>query len=78
MGIQKAQRYCRNDNRLVLAERQTPSRILHLLLTLVTAGLWLVVWVPLELFAPAAYRCPACGEKCEPVTRKIRRQLASH
>lgn len=78
MGVQKAQRYCPNDNRLVLAEREVPNRVFHLLLSVLTAGIWLIVWVPLELMAPARYRCPICGEKCEPVTRKIRRQLTSN
>lgn len=48
---------------MVLAERQTPSRVLHLLLSVVTAGIWLPVWVVIEVVAPGSYQCPRCGAK---------------
>jgi len=63
MGIEKSRRYCPDDDAMVLAERQTPNDILHLLLTLVTVGLWLPVWVLVSVFGRTAYRCPHCGEK---------------
>jgi hypothetical protein len=37
--------------------------VLHLLLTLITFGLWLPVWVLLAVFgAFKPYRCTVCGE----------------
>lgn len=43
----------------VRAEKQKANHILHLLLTLVTGGLWAFVW--LEASFRGKYRCPTCG-----------------
>lgn len=45
---------------MVLAERQTPNHILHLLLSIVTAGLWLIVWA-LMILSVGRFKCPHCG-----------------
>lgn len=63
MGIQKRQQYCPEHKQLVLAERGTPNRVLHLLLSLVTFGLWVPIWILIELFQSPAFRCPMCGTK---------------
>lgn len=60
MGIKKAQRFCPNEQKLVLGEKKTPNHVLHLLLTIVTAGFWLPIWVLLAIW-PRPYRCPSCG-----------------
>src|SRR5690606_24840972 len=60
MAIKKMQRYCLTHG-LVLAEKNTPNHILHLLLTLVTVGFWIPVWIAAELFSGRP-RCPHCGE----------------
>ena len=62
MGIQTAQRLCRTCDKLVLAQRQTPNHVLHLLLTLITAGLWLIVWLFLSIKG-SPWRCPNCGSR---------------
>jgi len=46
----------------VYATANTPNHILHLLLTLVTFGVWLVVWIALTVM-PKSYRCPQCGQR---------------
>ncbi|WP_128292007.1 MULTISPECIES: hypothetical protein [Afifella] len=62
MGTKHAQRYCPQCSRTVLAQKQTPTHILHLLLSIVTGGLWLVVWFVLAAVASErSYRCPICG-----------------
>ena len=44
-------------------EKSGPSHILHLILALVTAGIWLPVWVLLCVFnSLKPYRCRFCGE----------------
>ena len=64
MGTAKLRRYCPEDDRMVLAERQTPNHILHLLLTIISAGMWLIVWIPVAIVNDFnAYRCPICGGK---------------
>jgi len=61
LGTKKDQRYCPNDDAMVLAEKRTPNHILHLLLSIVTGGLWLLVWLFLSL-RPQPYLCARCGE----------------
>lgn len=61
MGIAKARRYCPEEEKMVLAQKQTPNHILHLLLTLVTFGAWAIVWAIVAVSAPGRYRCPSCG-----------------
>lgn len=59
--MQKKRMFCREDVAMVLAERQTPNHILHLLLSVVTAGFWLPVWLLVALIGSGAYKCPNCG-----------------
>lgn len=62
MGIQKQRRYCPEDDRMVLAEKETPNDLLHLVLSLLTVGVWILVWLALSVgskFSP--WRCPVCG-----------------
>lgn len=52
--------FCPDCNRNVLYRRTGPNHILHLLLSVITAGLWLPVWFVLTLLQKP-YRCPNCG-----------------
>lgn len=61
MGTVTASRYCDDCSKHVLAVRQTPNHILHLLLTLVTCGLWGIIWIGVSIGADKTYRCPNCG-----------------
>lgn len=64
MGIAKKRRYCPDDDRMVLAEKQTPNHILHLLLSVVTVGFWIPVWLLVAIGSDlGTYRCPVCGGK---------------
>ncbi|SMQ65854.1 hypothetical protein SAMN06295905_1333 [Devosia lucknowensis] len=38
MGVRKKRRYCPEDDRMVLAEKETPNHLLHLVLSVVTLG----------------------------------------
>ena len=54
--------YCPLCQRQVLARRNPASGILHLLLSLVTAGLWLPVWFFVATSRRAlTHFCPNCG-----------------
>lgn len=62
MNFQINQRYCPTCGRRVLGIRERPNHILHLLLSVVTAGLWLIVWLFLGLsYAKEPWHCPYCG-----------------
>jgi hypothetical protein len=63
MGTQKKRMFCEEDVAMVLAERQTPNHILHILLSVVTAGFWIPVWLLITLFGYGSYKCPRCGAR---------------
>lgn len=47
---------------MVLAEKPGTNHVLHLILSIVTFGLWVFVWVLVSLSnASNPYRCPSCG-----------------
>lgn len=70
MGMEYQQRWCETDQRLVRAERPKPNHILHLILSILTAGLWLIVWflVAVEK-GNRPWQCPICGGTTVPVDR---------
>jgi len=59
--------FCRTCNRPSLIRRKGVNHVLHLLLTLVTLGLWLPVWVVLSAMnnerSQSGWRCAQCGSK---------------
>ena len=62
MAQKMTSEFCRvcGSQKMFVAEKA--SHILHLLLTLVTGGLWLFIWIPLML-KPLKYRCSGCGSE---------------
>ena len=42
---------------------QKPNHLLHLIMSVVTGGLWLIVWLLLTLFSEARWQCTKCGER---------------
>lgn len=61
MGTQQSSGYCHHCQQQVSISRPTPNHILHLLLTICTGGLWIIVWILLSL-RPQAWRCNNCGK----------------
>lgn len=45
-----------------LVKGKNHSHLLHLILTLLTVGLWLVVWIPLALFGGEKHKLIAVNE----------------
>jgi len=63
MGIEQTQQHCPDCNEGVLAQRSGVNHILHLLLTIVTGGLWLIVWILISIFHFGGWRCSKCGKE---------------
>lgn len=61
MGTKTTGKFCNHCNAQVMAQGRTPNHILHLLLSLVTFGAWIVVWIILTLASAGGYRCTKCG-----------------
>jgi hypothetical protein len=75
MGIQKARHYCPQEKKAVIAERQTPNHVLHLLLSVITCGLWLPVWLLLGLFGNGPWLCPSCAARTRGWVTKDEKRL---
>lgn len=54
-----ARKFCTRCNDYVAAERVSTSHLIHFVLTLITAGLWLPVWIFIAL--TKGHRCRQCG-----------------
>ena len=63
MGYKQTNKFCRQCGTGVLAAGRTPSHVLHLVLTVLSVGLWLPIWILLALFSTGGYRCSNCGSK---------------
>ncbi len=60
MGMETMQRYCVRCEGLTLAVRPRPNHILHLILTVFTAGAWALIWIWLSM-RREDFLCQACG-----------------
>ena len=76
MPIQSVQRYCPSCQQTRLAQRKIPHHGAHLVMSILTVGLWAVfIWFPLILLTEVfdKFRCPFCGSKCR---RKVPKESA--
>lgn len=62
MPIEHSQAHCRACQRNVLATRNGPNHVAHLLVSIVTAGIWIPFWIILSVFPPG-WMCSQCGAK---------------
>jgi hypothetical protein len=54
--------FCKRCDKQVVVFRKGTNHILHLLLTIFTAGLWLLVWIGVGIKF-GGWRCTQCGSK---------------
>lgn len=62
MSEKRRSGYCRECDKQVVAFKPGTNHILHLILSLITGGLWLPVWLILVL-TRGGWRCEQCGRK---------------
>ena len=53
---------CEHCGKKTLHTQASLNHILHLILSIVTGGVWLVVWIFLALVSDSAWRCSECGK----------------
>jgi hypothetical protein len=54
--------HCNVCERKVLARRKTPNHTLHAVAVLLTAGMWLIVWLFITIYGgDRMWRCWTCG-----------------
>ncbi len=60
MGVEQSQRFCDHCDEYVLAVRKGTNHILHLLLSIITGGIWIIVWILVSV-KMGGWRCSKCG-----------------
>ena len=55
--------YCKNCKKNTVQIKQRANHILHLLLSVVTVGIWLIVWFFIALFTSDTPTCTVCGNE---------------
>ncbi|ATG73659.1 hypothetical protein AN401_07145 [Zobellella denitrificans] len=62
MAEEKKSAYCKSCERRVVVFRKGTNHILHLLLSIITFGLWLIIWFGCAVKF-GGWRCTECGSK---------------
>lgn len=65
MSVNQQSADCPTCRRQRLVVREQPNHVLHLLLSVVTLGLWLIVWFWLAT-TNRPWRCTVCGTAFRP------------
>ncbi len=60
MAEEKRGGFCKSCNKQVVVFRKGTNHILHLLLTVLTAGLWIIIWLGVGVKF-GGWRCTECG-----------------
>lgn len=60
--MKQSQGWCRYCGKYVLTQRPTRNHLLHFLITILSCGAWVFVWLILAICTPA-WRCSKCGSK---------------
>ena len=60
MGIKETAGYCGHCQKDILVRAQTPNHLLYLVLSIITSGFWLIVWVIICLRS-SKWICSQCG-----------------
>ncbi len=60
MATQEKSGFCKKCNHQVIVRRKGTNHILHLLLAVVTAGIWIPIWLLLSIKI-GGWRCSQCG-----------------
>lgn len=63
MGQKQTGRFCSHCQKNTMAIGNTPNHLLHLVLTILTAGLWLPIWILVCIGKIGGYRCSQCGSR---------------
>ena len=60
MSTKQLMAYCQNEGRDTLHIQETPNHLLHLILSILTGGIWIIVWLILMMTTDPA-TCTFCG-----------------
>lgn len=64
MSLKTKGAFCAHCQKQVMAQGSKPNHILHVILSIVTLGAWLPVWLIVTLAKTGTgYRCTQCGSR---------------
>jgi len=67
MALQETSGFCKFCNKQVLIRRKGTNHLLHLILSILTGGLWIIVWI-IAAMSKGDWRCSQCGR---PVSKSM-------
>ena len=53
---------CRKCGKMTMHTQPSTSHILHLLMSIITAGLWIIIWVIVAMSNSTSAQCTECGK----------------
>lgn len=62
MASEQVMKPCRTCRRPTMHVQKSPSHVLHLLVSILTAGFWVPVWILIALNAGSTAQCTQCGK----------------
>ena len=63
MPTQEESKYCDRCKRYMLVRKPATNHILHLILSIVTVGFWIPIWILVGIsVASTKWRCTHCGK----------------
>lgn len=62
MATNQVMHYCRNCKGMAMHLQPATSHVLHLLLSLITFGFWIIIWVLAALANASQKACSQCGK----------------
>jgi hypothetical protein len=70
MGTKQLEAFCVPCDKMMPHNVEEPSNGIHIVMTLLTVGLWLIFWIPIMIGAENAGKtCAKCGAKAAPVKK---------
>ena len=62
MASEESSGFCEMCNKQVLVRRKGTNHLLHLILSILTAGVWIIIWI-LASIKIGGWRCSQCGSE---------------
>lgn len=62
MSVEYSTGFCKNCGKKKKLVRKGTNHILHLILSIITCGFWIIIWILASIFKDH-WRCDTCGRK---------------
>lgn len=61
MATKQEHRYCKHCQSVMPATRKSASHVGHIVMTLITGGFWLIIWLLAIIFCNKDFKCVKCN-----------------